>query len=488
MPERPPTIPVTRGEQIVGTVEAFGDGPDGILRVDRYVIFVPEVIPGESVRVEIVSAGRKHGRGVLLEVLEASPQRAEPRCVHFGTCGGCQLQHLSHPAQMTVKEDRLRRTLAHAMEVSVESLPMRPMRGPADPWEQRTKLALHFAERDGVLEAGYFSRRSRDVVGIVECPIQAPLALKIGLAIRDGARRAKLSVYDERARRGHLRAALVRVAAGTTAAHATVILQTSRGLPPLDPIVDAARQAGATGVSVNLNDGPPEILLGEEFHTLWGEPHVLDEIDGLRLRSSPGAFFQTSAFGVRALLEEVRRTLVDAPRDARIVDLYCGGGLFALAMADRVARVFGVEDSEQAIADAQSSADSNGFTNTHFRAGRVETMIRGLARNREKPYAVILDPPRAGCDEAVIHGVAEELQPLRVVYVSCDPATLARDLARLVACGYVLQELTPVDMFPHTSHIEAVAVLDRARRREDPTARRLFERLRSGTADRGGDS
>ncbi len=345
MPDRPSVIPVRQDDVLEARVEAFGDGPDGIIRVDRYVLFVAEVIPGELVRVKVTSAARKYGRAELIEVLEPSQDRVTPRCKHFHECGGCQLQHLSHPAQMKEKTARLRRMLAHALDCEVGALPVREMIGPENPWEQRTKLALHFTERDGDIEAGYFARRSREVIGIEECPIEDPLALRVGLAVRDGAMASGLEVWDELSGRGHLRATVVRAAAATKQAHATIVIASARGLPNLDPMVEALRAAGATGASLNLNEEAPEVLLGEQYKTLFGEPGIEDHVEGLKLRSSPGAFFQTSAFGVRVLVREVRRILSDAPADARIADLYCGGGLFALAMCGTVERVFGIEDS-----------------------------------------------------------------------------------------------------------------------------------------------
>ena len=479
MRDRPSIVPVQLDDVIEARVEAFGDGPDGIVRVDRYVLFVAEVIPGELVRVRVTSAARKFGRADLVEVIEPSPDRREPRCPHYGACGGCQLQHLDHAAQMREKTARLRRELAHALRCDELALPIREMIGPDDPWEQRTKLVLHFAQREGWLDAGFFARRSRTVVGIEVCPIQDPLALRVGLAVRDGAEAVGLQVWDEKLQRGHLRAALVRSAPSTGQVHATLVVQSARGLPPLEPLMKIVRTAGATGIALNVNDGPRDILLGEEFHTLEGMDGVFDEVEGLKLFSSPGAFFQTSGFGVRALVREVRRILADAPPDARLADLYCGGGLFALAMAGSVGRVFGIEDAEQAIDDAIASAAENGIENAHFRAGQVERLVASVARHRDKPFAVILDPPRAGCDERVLRAVAAELQPTRIVYVSCEPGTLARDLSRLTPLGYRLTEILPVDMFPHTSHLETITVLERTVRREDPTARRLFERLRA---------
>lgn len=479
MRDRPRSVPVEKDQVVDVDVESFGDGPDGLCRIAGYVMFVAEALPGERVRVRVTSAARKFGRGELLEVLKPSPARIPPRCPHFGPCGGCQLQHVAHEVQIAAKADRLRRTLAHAVGRSPDAIVVRPSRAPEDPWAQRNKLALHFFEDGGELQAGYFARRSRHLVAIEVCPVQDPLGLRVGLAARDGARTARLPAWDPRTGRGLLRAVVVRASRGLRQAHATLVVAEDVRIGRFGPVIDALRAAGATGAGISVNDGPRERLMGDEVRPVFGLQHVEDEVAGRRHRVTAGAFFQTSEFGAGALVEIVTDALRDAPADARIVDLYCGGGLFALALAPRVARVFGIEDDERAIADAEATAAAAGIGNATFRAGRVEHLLANVARQREKPFAVVLDPPRTGCDGRVIAGVANRLQPRRIVYVSCDPDSLGRDVAAFERAGYVLREVTPVDMFPQTASIEAVAILDRVTRRRDPAKERLLARVRA---------
>jgi len=277
-----------------------------------------------------------------------------------------------------------------------------------------------------------------------------------------------------------VRAVVVRSSEQTQAIHATlVVAHDGVRVGALSPVIDAMRAAGATGAALNLNDGPPDRLLGERMRPLFGVQHVEEEVHGVRYRTSAGAFFQTSAFGVGALVEEVRAAVGEVPEGAHIADLYCGSGLFALALAGQATRVFGIEEDERAVEDAVQAAEEAGIENVRFRAGRVEGLISNLARMRDKPHAVIVDPPRAGCDGRVLARVADRLQPRRLVYVSCDPDSLGRDAARLRDLGYTFRRAVLVDMFPHTAHLETVAVFDRTVRRSDPAKERLLARVRS---------
>jgi 23S rRNA (uracil1939-C5)-methyltransferase len=486
MPERPRSVPVYRDEVVELRVDDFGDGPDGLCRIDGYVIFVAETLPGELVRVRISSASRKFGRGELLEVIEPSPDRVRPICPHFGPCGGCQLQHLSPTAQVAAKEVRLRRTLAHALRTSPGSVALGNSRFPADASGQRTKLALHFGEQDGELVAGYFGRRGRDLVPIDVCPVQERRGLEVALAARDGLRQTDLRAFDPHTGRGDVRAVVVRSSERTHAIHATlVVAHEGVRVGALGPAIDAMRAAGATGAALNLNDGPPDRLLGERMRSLFGVQHVDDEVHGIHYRTSAGAFFQTSIFGVDALVEEVRAAVGEVPADSHVADLYCGSGLFALALAGQVGQVFGIEEDERAVEDAVQAAEAAGIQNVRFRAGRVEGLISNLARMRDKPHAVIVDPPRAGCDARVLARVADRLQPRRLVYVSCDPDSLGRDAGRLRDLGYTFRRAVMVDMFPHTAHLETVAVFDRTVRRRDPARERLLARVQAEGPKRG---
>ncbi len=469
MVDRPSGVPVARGDRLTLDVEAFGDGPDGLARIGGYIVFVPGAIPGERVRAEIVSAGRKHGRAELVEIERSAGARVEPRCRHFAVCGGCQLQHVDLETQRRTKTDRLRKTLSHALRT--RSVPVEAMRGSEDGWGLRTKVALHFSGTPEHLVAGYFQRRSRELVGIAECPVSDPLALRVALAARDGVIRAGLSAWDPRSDDGEIRAVVARAAPSTQDVHLIVVVR-REPRAGFAAIVRAARDAGATGVSIDRNDGPPERLTsGDPPRVIFGEGTIREEVRGTRMRVSPGAFFQTSSYGAGELVDVVRE-LHGATADGRIVDLYCGVGLFALALAPDVARVVAVDENEEAVEDARLAAEAAGIQNVTFKSGVVERLADSLARGRGELDAAIVDPPRAGLSRRVVDVLLQRLTPRRIVYVSCDPESLGRDLRQLVHGGYRLARVVPVDMFPHTHHIEAVAVLDRLKPRAGDAARR----------------
>jgi 23S rRNA (uracil-5-)-methyltransferase RumA len=436
-------------------MEGMGDGPDAIARVGDYVVFVAGALPGERVLAKVTSAARKFGRAELLEVERASPDRVAPRCAHFGTCGGCQLQHVAPAAQARLKTERLAKTLRHFLgrDIAVD-----PMRAPRDPWRQRTKLAWLV---DGTWQrpvAGFLRARSREVIRIEECPVHDPAGYRVAELARDAAFRHRVEPWDARSDRGVLRAIVVRSAPGSGATQ--VVLVARRRDPSLDEAArDVMRAIEDSSVVVNLNDGPFDRLLGHQWVPLYGPRRIVETIEGIDYHASPGTFFQTSDFGATALVATVRELLA-APREARVLDLYCGGGLLALAVARDVAEVLGIEQNRVAVEDAVVSAEANDIPNARFLAGPVARELAALPPG-PPPAAVILDPPRAGAEPEVLERLAA-LAPPVVLYVACEPAALGRDAAQLERGGWRLQRVVPIEMFPQTAHLEAVARFERA--------------------------
>ena len=468
--------PVRVGEERSLEVESLADGPDALCRVGDYVVFVAGALPGERVLARVTHAGRKFGRAELLSVERPSPDRVGPRCPYFLECGGCHFQHLAYPKQLEHKGARLAKALSHGLER--RSLPVLPMAGPDEPWGQRNKIAFHLAGRRGEAEAGFFRMRSRDVIPVRECPVQDPAGTALAFDAVHAINRAGIEPWDPdtgRDGRGILKSVVVRAMKGTGQSHLTLVSRTPR-LPREEALVRSLSRAGATAVSINVNDRPGPQLLGRETHVLAGPKRIAEEIGGVRYLSSAGAFFQTSAWGAAFLADAVKR-LVDPPEGASVVDLYSGGGLLSLALASRGARVLGIEENPSATGDAIASARANGLeSRVWFETGPAEALVRDLARERP-PFAVVLDPPREGCDPRVVDAVSR-LRPERIVYVSCEPASLARDLAGFAARGWELVLVEPLDMFPHAFHVEAVAVLEPARR--SPRPRRPVRGSRSG--------
>ncbi len=457
MPDRPDPASVERGGLYTVTADALGREGDAIARLrpgDQYVVLVPGLLPGEQGLVKITSAARKFGRGELVQVTRPSADRSEPRCRHFGRCGGCDLQHLLYARQLERKAERLRAVLRHALGDAAP--PLQPFRAPDPPFGQRHKVALHLSGRGHTLQGGLRMARSPELVPIEECPVSDPEALGLALDAVYALQELDLPATDRPG--GILRSLVVRRAAGTGEA-ALLVVATRRIVPGLQRLCAELQRLGATVVAANWNEGDTGRLLGPHTAVLAGPERIRERILGTTYSLSPDAFFQTSPWGAAQLVELVTAALRPGPGD-RVLDLYCGVGLFALHLAPQVAAVHGIEESPAAVADAEATAALLSAGRATFARGAVERQLQALRRG-PRPTLVVLDPPRQGCGPAVAAAVGA-LGPARIAYVSCDPDALGRDLAAFAAARYRCTAVTPVDMFPHTHHLEAVAVLERA--------------------------
>lgn len=458
MPSRPYLIPVFNGERRELEIESLADGPDGLAHVGGYVVLVRGALPGERVQGEITSAARKFGRARSLSVLDASPDRVRPRCRHFLECGGCHWQHASYAAQLTYKQARIEKELRYAL---ADAMPVvQPTAPLPDPFGQRNKVALHLQhDRDGTLVPCLHPLREIGLMPVRECPTSQGDALRLAFTAVQALNTLNLNVFDPEYGTGVLRSVLVRRAAASGQSHLIVVAASSevRGLAQLVPELQAR---GATTVSLNVNDGPISQLLGAETIVLEGPRRIREEIDGTGYLISPNAFFQTSPAGALVLLREVQRFLKPT-LDDRLLDLYCGGGLFALALARTAGSAFGIEESPVGIGDAMAAQKQNRQRNVQFLQGPVEAMLRRCKDGAmPTPTLAVLDPPRQGCSDSVLRELAA-LGPRKIAYVACDPSALSRDLPILHELGYRTKTVLPVDMFPQTSHVEAVACLER---------------------------
>ncbi|GAB4138653.1 MAG: 23S rRNA (uracil(1939)-C(5))-methyltransferase RlmD [Planctomycetota bacterium] len=455
---RPSHIPVRAGENLELAIERMADGPDGFARKGGYALLVEGGLPGERVLAKVTSAARRFGRARVVEVLSPSPDRVEPPCRHFADCGGCQWQHASLPAQRAWKRERLRSALAHALgDAAIEVGPcLFPAAG------RRHKIALHLRNRGRELQPCLHRRRSLDLVEILECPACDEEGLSLAFAAVDELSRLGEPAFDPE-RGGVLRSVLVRRSASTGESHVVVVA--TRRPRGIERAAERIQAAGASSVSWNQNDGPPGRLLGRRTFPLAGPRRIVERVAGIDLRISASSFFQTSPAAASMLVDRVIAGLQPTAADSAI-DLFCGAGLFTLPLARSCEIALGVEQDEGAISDARESAAANGVANAEFVRGSALARLR---RPLPRVSLAVLDPPRAGCGEEVARSLAR-LRVRRVAYVSCEPASLARDLASFAAQGLVPVSVTPVDMFPHTSHVEAVAILERSRVARGPLA------------------
>jgi 23S rRNA (uracil1939-C5)-methyltransferase len=490
---RPPGL--ARGVTLEIDLTAMALDGDAVAKASGYAVLVAGAIPGERVEVEIVSAGRKFARGRLRRILRASPHRVTPPCRHFGPCGGCSWQHIAYEEQLRLKQGMLATTLERALGAPVKVLPavgIAAAGGPG-PWAYRNKAHFVLAPgRDGRgLVMGHYRRGSREPVEVEECPVHPPEGNRIAFLARDLLR--KHGVPGARVEppgpailsRGAARHIVVRTSERTGGAHATIVAtEESPG------ILAAARElAGAggalRGVHINLNDRPGPYILGARSRKVAGEERLLEEVAGVRFLVGPRSFFQTSVRSAEKLVQSVLRRVPDDGKP--VLDLQAGSGLFSLPLARRGHEVVAVEENPAAVADAVASLALNGIDarRCRFVRARAEDWVRDEgAPGQGGPAfeAVILDPPRDGCPPGLIRAIREAWRPARIVYVSCNPRALATNLREAMAEGYRVEEIEPVDMFPHTAHIEAVVLLIRG---GAPVSARKAGARRSGASPAG---
>jgi 23S rRNA (uracil1939-C5)-methyltransferase len=435
-------------------------------RTGGIVVFCFGPLPQERARVRITAVKPKYAIGQLVRILAPSKYRTVPFCPVFGSCGGCQLQHLSYPAQLVWKTDAVRNALARIggfTDVSV-----RDAVGMTYPRGYRNKMSLVVEQRAGAPTIGFYQQRSHDLVPIEACPIVTPqLSEYIG---RLNRARGAPEIAEALGVTRHVVARNAR-----SSGESVVTLTTPRQSPEVARASESFMRVfpGAVGLTNSFEPSSENAIMGRRHRTLVGRSEIEEVLDGVRYRVSAGSFFQVNVEIVSRIFDFMRAGL-EHPR--RIVDLYCGAGTFALFFARHGCQVYGVEESAQAIAEAQGNAALNGLENwARFRSGRVEDVVRmpeAVLAMREADI-IFLDPPRKGSDEVTLGAIAKAEAPY-IWYLSCDPATLARDLKFLVANGYRLGIVQPFDMFPQTGHVETLVTLYR-QTEESPTVAGAFE-------------
>ena len=445
-------------EHIVDITGLTHDGM-GVGRIESRVLFVPETIPGDRVLARLSHIKERLAYGELVRMLEPSPNRREPSCPHAPLCGGCQLQHMDYQAQLHWKRQQVADALARLGGLEVEVL---PTLGMDEPYHYRNKAQLPLGKKGGELVMGFFQQGSHDIVDLSTCEIQHPLITKLALAVKRVVGDLGIEPYDEGRHAGVLRHAVIRVSFLESKLMLTLVTRT-RELHRQGELIARLTAEVPELVSVvhSINPQVTNVILGRETKVLWGEACLYDAIGHLRYAISPMSFFQVNPLQTKVLYDLVRERLKLSGRET-VLDLYCGAGTIGLYLADRAGRVIGVESVAAAVEDARRNAELNGITNADFFAGRAEEELPRLVRRFGTIDAAVVDPPRKGCDPAVLEALSGAAVPA-IVYVSCNPSTLARDLSRLAELGYQAGPAQPVDMFPWTRHIECVTLMSRVK-------------------------
>lgn len=450
--------PVTSGQVVTLEITGYGHSGEGVGRYDDFTVFVTGALRGEEVEARITEVHRNFARAKTLRILRPAPERVEPACALYGRCGGCQLLHLAYPAQLELKRQRVIDALTRLGGLA--DVPVHPTIGMAHPWHYRNKVQYPVALMEGKIVLGCYERYSHRVVPTEDCLIQQEVNNRLMRAVRRLAQEWRLVPYDERTGRGFLRHVLIKNAAGT--GEAMVVLVTNGAEFPHGEEFGAALAAEVpqlVSLAQNINLLRTNVVLGPQTKILWGKEAIVDEVAGMRFRVSATSFFQVNPLQTEVLYE---RALAYAGLTGKetVLDVYCGVGSLTLFLARRARRVYGVEVVEEAIRDAEENARLNGIENVTFLVGEAERVLPKLAAIGTRFETAVLDPPRAGCEPQVLQTLAE-IGVKKIVYVSCNPSTLARDLKFLGEWGYTAREVQPVDMFPHTFHVECVALAER---------------------------
>ena len=443
--------PFRKNQELTLTIDSVTAEGQGVGRADGVAFFVPYALPGETVRAHIIKVEKRYCVAKLLEVLTPSEHRVKPVCEAYAQCGGCALMHLDDKEQLRVKtqivKDALER-LGGFSNVSVQ-----PAIGMDDPWRYRNKGSFPFGIVDGAVTFGFYAERSHRLIPLFDCPIEDARITAIARTVAEWAKRSGVSVYDETTKTGTLRACMVRV---TQSGERMAVVVTKGALPAKDAVI---RMLSVESLWHNRNDRDTNVIFGETFTLLKGEPQLIETQGDLRFAVSPQSFLQVNPVQTRVLYDEALKLLHPQPTET-IADVYCGIGTISLAIAKQAKRVIGIECVTEAIKDAEHNAALNNISNTQFFCGLAEDVLPKLVRDGLRPDALVIDPPRKGCEQTVLDAIAAS-GVRRVVYVSCNPATLARDAKLLSTHGFVIQYVQPVDMFPHTQHVETVALLIR---------------------------
>lgn len=423
----------------------------GVGHLDGMAVFVPLTAVGDTVRVKIVKVKKTCAYGIVEEILSPSPDRVENTCPVFRQCGGCVYRHISYESECRIKQNKVHQAIKRIGGIDIAPQPIIPA---VSDTRYRNKAQFPVAQDGSV---GFYAARSHRAVPCEDCLLQPEEFTVAAKIFGDFLREFKIPVYNETTHSGVVRHFYLRRAAGTGQLMAVVVInaKTLYGADVLAQRLKAQLGDDLKSVQLNINTADTNVILGKENITVFGGEYITDVLCGVKVRISPLSFYQVNRDMAEILYKKAAQYA--QPQGKTVLDLYCGAGTIGLSLANDAKEIIGVEIVPQAIEDARVNARENGIENARFICADATVAAEKLAKENLHPDVVIVDPPRKGCEKQVLYIVARDFAPQRVVYVSCDPATLARDAAILSELGYSLIEYTPVDLFPRTHHVETVA-------------------------------
>ncbi|MCI8701536.1 MAG: 23S rRNA (uracil(1939)-C(5))-methyltransferase RlmD [Turicibacter sp.] len=452
-------VPVQKNEYYDVKIESLTHDGLGVARVDGFPVFVANALVGEEINMKVTLVKKTYAFGRAVDYFVTSGERVKPECGIYKQCGGCQVQHLSYEGQLKMKHDTV---VNHLKRIGhIEDANVLPTIGMQNPSRYRNKTQVPFGYADGKVVAGFYQKRSHEIINMQSCLIQTDISDQIVETMRQLCQELEIDPYNESLNLGVLRHVIVRVGFKTEEIMVTLVTRTHE-IPNSELLIQrlVSKYPKIKSIAQNVNPKVTNVIFGDETRILYGEPYIYDEMNGIRFAISPRSFYQVNPIQTETLYSKAVE-YAQLSGNEIVFDAYCGIGTITLFLAQHAKQVYGVEIIPEAIEDAKMNARLNGFENTQFAVGKSEEIIPAWIENGIVPDVIVVDPPRKGCDRSLLDTMLEAA-PDRIVYVSCDSSTLARDLRVLIDGGYKLEVVQPVDMFPQTAHIECVAKLVRA--------------------------
>lgn len=450
---------VEKDKEYIFNIEALGYEGEGIAKIEGYPVFIPGALIGEKVKVIITKVKKNFAYGNLLEILEESDKRRIPDCRSYNVCGGCTAQHLSYEDQLDFKFSRVKDCIRKigGLDDSIVKYPI----GMENVYRYRNKVQFPVGMVNGKLSIGFFSEKSHEIIDMDTCLLQDEESEQIIAIIRKWMNDYSIMPAKNDGKffkKGLIRHIVVRKAFNTNEIM-VILVTTNKEIPYIEKLIETlnSKNCAIRSIVQNINDKDTNLVMGEKCITLWGADYICDYIGKYKFNISPLSFFQVNPVQTEVLYNKALE-YADLNGDEVVFDAYCGTGTISLFLSQKAKMVYGVEIIPQAIDNAKVNAEINNVKNAQFYVGKSEEIIPQLIKDRIIPDVIVVDPPRKGCDSKLLDALGKA-KPRRIVYVSCDPSTLARDLKYLESHGYKTQEIQPVDMFPMTKHIENVAFL-----------------------------
>ena len=458
-----------KNDLVTVAIEDIGVGGEGIGKVDGYTLFIKDAIIGDVVEAKIVKAKKNYGYARLMNIVTPSENRVEkPACPMARRCGGCQIQEMKYGAQLSFKEGKVRGNLERIGEVPTELLDkvMQPIVGMEEPFHYRNKAQFPIGtDKEGHIITGFYAGRTHSIIPNTDCTLGVAVNQKILEIILHFMENNHISAYDEEKHKGLVRHVLIRYGFKTDEIMVCLVMNGEK-LPHAEKLVDKLCEiSGMTSITISVNKAKTNVIMGNEIKLLWGQTYITDYIGNVKYQISPLSFYQVNPVQTEKLYG-LALDYADLNGNETVWDLYCGIGTISLFLAQNAKQVYGVEIVPQAIDDARNNAKINDITNAEFYVGKAEEVLPEYYREYQESHGgetahadvIVVDPPRKGCEESLLQTIVD-MQPEKVVYVSCDSATLARDVKFLRESGYELKKITPVDQFPNTVHVETVVLL-----------------------------